>query len=88
MADVHAILGQAIADGAGPVAHLVRELGLGHDLATRIWCLFLHRLPDLAGHVGEHGDLLGAIVDGDADRAAELAAAHVARFEQAIRAAL
>jgi DNA-binding GntR family transcriptional regulator len=58
------------------------------NLATRIWCLFLSRLPDLAGHVGEHGDLLAAIVDGQPDRAAELAAAHVAHFEHAVRAAL
>jgi DNA-binding GntR family transcriptional regulator len=58
------------------------------NLATRIWCLFLSRLPDLAGHVSEHGDLLAAIVDGHADRAAELTAAHVAHFERAIRAAL
>jgi DNA-binding GntR family transcriptional regulator len=58
------------------------------NLATRIWCLFLNRLPDLAGHIGEHNGLLGAIVDADADRAAELAAAHVANFEQAIRTAL
>ncbi len=58
------------------------------NLATRIWCLFLGRLPDLAGHVGEHGDLLAAIVDGQPDRAAELAAAHVAHFEQAVKAAL
>ena len=58
------------------------------NLATRIWCLFLDRLTDLAGHIGEHGDLLRAIIDADADRAAELAAAHVAHFEQAIRAAL
>jgi DNA-binding GntR family transcriptional regulator len=58
------------------------------NLATRIWCLFLNRLTELAGHIGEHGDLLRAIIDADADRAAELAEAHVAHFEQAIRAAL
>jgi DNA-binding GntR family transcriptional regulator len=58
------------------------------NLATRIWCLFLSRLPDLAGHVSEHSALLAAIVDGHADRAAELAAAHVANFEHAIREAL
>lgn len=58
------------------------------NLATRIWCLFLDRLTELAGHIGEHGDLLRAIIDADADRAAGLAAAHVAHFEQAIRAAL
>jgi len=59
-----------------------------NNLATRIWCLFLNRLTELAGHIGEHGDLLRAIIDADTDRAAELAAAHVARFEEAIRAAL
>jgi len=58
------------------------------NLATRIWCLFLSRLPDLAGHVGEHGDLLAAIAGSEADRAAELSAAHVANFQRAIMAAL
>lgn len=58
------------------------------NLAMRIWCLLLSRLPDLAGHVGEHSDLVRAILEGRADRAAELAAAHVAHFERTIRAAL
>jgi DNA-binding GntR family transcriptional regulator len=58
------------------------------NLATRIWCLFADRLPDLAGHVGEHGPLLRAIIDADETKAAELAAGHVAHFEQAIRAAI
>jgi DNA-binding GntR family transcriptional regulator len=55
------------------------------NLATRIWCLFVDRLPGLAGHVGEHGTLLRAVVDGDANMAADLAASHVAGFESAIR---
>ncbi|MER6146057.1 GntR family transcriptional regulator [Streptomyces sparsogenes] len=55
------------------------------NLATRIWCLFLDRLPGLAGHVHEHGPLLRAIIDGDAEKAAALAAGHVAGFEAAIR---
>lgn len=55
------------------------------NLATRIWCLFLDRLPGLAGHVHEHGPLLRAVVDGDAEKAAALAAAHVEGFEAAIR---
>ncbi|MBB5912190.1 DNA-binding GntR family transcriptional regulator [Nocardia transvalensis] len=53
--------------------------------ATRIWCLFLDRLPDVAGHVREHAGLLRAIVSGDADTASSLALAHVTGFEQAIR---
>ena len=53
--------------------------------ATRIWCLFLDRLPDVASHVREHAALLQAIVDGDEDTASALTLEHVAGFEQAIR---
>ncbi|MFJ9543454.1 GntR family transcriptional regulator [Streptomyces sp. NPDC101225] len=56
------------------------------NLATRIWCLFIDRLPDMAGHIGEHGPLIEAIVGGDADRAADLARGHVEGFERAVRA--
>jgi DNA-binding GntR family transcriptional regulator len=58
------------------------------NLATRIWCLFLDRLPGLAGHVGEHSALLRAVIDGDAERAAACATDHVTGFEAAIRAVL
>lgn len=56
--------------------------------ATRIWCLFLDRLPDVASHVREHIELLEAIVAGDEDSAAALTLSHVIGFEQAIRALL
>jgi DNA-binding GntR family transcriptional regulator len=56
--------------------------------ATRIWCLFLDRLPDVASHVREHIGLLDAIVAGDEESAAALTLAHVTGFEQAIRALL
>ncbi|MEV0242686.1 GntR family transcriptional regulator [Streptomyces sp. NPDC050674] len=60
-----------------------------HDnLATRIWCLFLDRLPDMAGHVEEHGPLIEAITAGEPERAARLAHGHVEGFERAIRAAI
>jgi DNA-binding GntR family transcriptional regulator len=58
----------------------------GH--ATRIWCLFLDRLPDVASHVREHIALLEAIIAGDETAAADLTLAHVAGFERAIRALL
>ncbi|GAA3839481.1 hypothetical protein GCM10022403_084710 [Streptomyces coacervatus] len=58
------------------------------NLATRIWCLFVDRLPDMAGHVGEHGPLIEAIVAGDPDKAAQLARGHVDGFERAIRDAI
>lgn len=56
------------------------------DLATRIWCVFIPRLSGVTGHVEEHIPLLIAIIEGDADKAADLALQHVTRFEQAIRA--
>src|SRR5918997_1532849 len=53
------------------------------NLATRIWCLFLDRLPAIAGHVGEHVALLEAIVEGEADKAARLALEHVVGVRRA-----
>jgi DNA-binding GntR family transcriptional regulator len=58
------------------------------NLATRIWCLVLDRLPDLTRHVHEHVDLLRAVIDGDEAKAAELARIHVSGFEHAVREAL
>lgn len=68
--------------------HLEDVLIRYHNLATRIFCLFLGRLPDVAGHIDEHGPLLAAIAAGDADRAAELAREHVTGFEAGIRAVI
>ncbi|MGW2403024.1 GntR family transcriptional regulator [Streptomyces sp. NPDC001739] len=60
-----------------------------HDnLATRIWCLFVERMSDMAGHVEEHGPLIEAIVAGAPDQAAQLARDHVEGFERAIREAI
>lgn len=56
------------------------------NLATRIFCLFLDRLPNVDEHVGEHSGLLRAIAEGNADRADGLAREHVLGFERAIRA--
>jgi DNA-binding GntR family transcriptional regulator len=58
------------------------------NLATRIWCLFIDRLPDIAGHVAEHSPLLRAVIEGDAPRAAELTRGHISHFEESIRAAI
>ncbi len=58
------------------------------NLATRIWCLFIDRIPAIAGHVGEHVALLEAIVEGDAEKAGRLALEHVVGFERAVRAVL
>ncbi len=68
--------------------HLEEDLRKYDNLATRIWCLAIDRLPDVGGHVGEHVDLLRAIVDGDADGAAVLARDHVTGFERLVRSVL
>jgi DNA-binding GntR family transcriptional regulator len=58
------------------------------NLSLRIWYLVLGRLPHLPERVHEHGELLQAVRDGDADGARAIAAEHVARFEEEIRGVL
>jgi DNA-binding GntR family transcriptional regulator len=58
------------------------------NLSLRIWYLVLGRLPHLPERVHEHGELLRAVRDGDAERARAIAAEHVARFEDEIRGVL
>lgn len=68
--------------------HLRDTLIRYDNLATRIWCLLLDRIPAVATHVQEHGPLLRAIVAGDADGAASHARNHVEGFEQQVRTLL
>lgn len=68
--------------------HLEDVLVRYDNLATRIWCLVIDKLPDLREHVGEHVTLLEAIADGDADQAAKLTLDHVTSFEAAVRSVL
>ena len=65
--------------------HLEDVLVRYDNLATRIFCLFLDRLPTVDAHVREHVELLRAIAAGDADRADDLAREHVLGFERTIR---
>jgi DNA-binding GntR family transcriptional regulator len=58
------------------------------NLSLRIWYRAIDRLPHLDSSVYEHRDLLAAIRDGDAERAAELATLHVETFEREIRTVL
>ena len=68
--------------------HLENVLIRYHNLVTRIFCLFLERLPNVCDHVNEHAPMLSAIVAGDADLAAQLALEHVTGFELAVRAVI
>ncbi len=66
--------------------HLEDVLVRYDNLATRIFCLFLDRLPTVARHVGEHTELLRTIAAGDAESAARIALDHVIGFEESVRA--
>jgi DNA-binding GntR family transcriptional regulator len=81
--DVHRLI-----YGATGNQHLEETLVRLDNLATRIWCLVLDRLPTIGDHVQEHVGLLRAIADGLADQAAELALAHTTHFEQSVREVL
>lgn len=69
-------------------AHLEETLMRLDNLATRIWCLVLDRVPTVGGHVHEHVHLLEAIAAGRAEEAAELALEHVTGFERTMRSIL
>lgn len=68
--------------------HLEDVLIRYHNLVTRIFCLFLERLPDVAEHINEHNAILTAILDRDGDTAAELTLLHVNGFEHGVRAVI
>jgi DNA-binding GntR family transcriptional regulator len=68
--------------------HLEDVLTRYDNLAIRIWCLVMNRLPDLAHHVVDHARLLDAVADGDADTAEEMALRHITEFASQIRKVL
>ncbi|GAA1775041.1 GntR family transcriptional regulator [Kocuria aegyptia] len=69
-------------------SHLEDTLTRLDNLATRIWCLVLDRVPTVSGHVHEHVGLLESIAAGNAEEAAELALDHVTSFERTMRSVL
>jgi DNA-binding GntR family transcriptional regulator len=68
--------------------HLEDSLIRYDNLATRIWCLVLDKVPTVAGHISEHVQLLDAVVAGDEELAGRLALEHVTSFEKTIRTVL
>ncbi|TSI15549.1 GntR family transcriptional regulator [Brevibacterium aurantiacum] len=68
--------------------HLMETLVRLDDLATRIWCLVIPRIPDLITHIREHIDLLEAILEGKESAVEAHAAEHVREFDKTLRAAL
>ena len=80
---VHRLIYRAAAN-----AHLEDVLIRYDNLATRIWCMVLEKVPSVSSHIAEHVELLEAVADGDSERAGKLALEHVTSFEQAIRSVL
>lgn len=68
--------------------HLEQTLITYDNLATRIWCMVIERLPNVSSHIDEHVELLRRIADGDAEGSAELAREHVLSFERLVRSVL
>ena len=67
----------------------IEEVLLTYDnLATRIWCMVIDRLPRVDSHIVEHVTLLRAIADGDEERARQVAYDHVMSFEQLVRSVI
>jgi DNA-binding GntR family transcriptional regulator len=80
---VHRLIYRAAAN-----PHLEDALIRYDNLATRIWCLVLDKVPSVRGHITEHVKLLESIADGDAELAGKLALEHVTSFERTIRGVL
>lgn len=65
--------------------HLEEPLVRLVNLATRIWFLVGHRLPDVSAHIHEHVGLLDAILAGEPDHAEQIASDHVRHFDALVR---
>lgn len=68
--------------------HLEEALIRLDNLATRIWCMVLDRLPDIGQHISEHVTLIDLILEGDSEAAAQLAGEHILNFEKTVRSVL
>ena len=63
---------------------LAATAGMYHNLALRMWHVYMDRLVDITTHVEDHRSLLRAILDRDAETAAGIAREHVRRFERSV----
>lgn len=67
---------------------LTDTLDMLYAHSDRLWSLYLRDVGELHQTIGEHREILQALRDGDADRAAELIGAHMRNFDAQIRAAV
>ncbi|MGD9703448.1 MAG: GntR family transcriptional regulator [Acidimicrobiia bacterium] len=67
---------------------LTDTLDMLYAQSDRLWHMYLADVDDMAHAVAEHAEILDALVDGDADRAASLIETHVRAFDEQVRAAV
>jgi DNA-binding GntR family transcriptional regulator len=67
---------------------LTDTLDMLYAHSDRLWSLYLGDMADLHQVIRDHREILGALRDADADRAAALIERHMAEFDAQIRAAV
>lgn len=67
---------------------LTDTLDMLYAQSDRLWHMYLAEVDDMADAVAEHAEILEALIEGDADRAASLVEAHVRAFDEQVRTAV
>lgn len=67
---------------------LTGTLDMLYAQSDRLWHMYLADVDDMAHAVAEHVEILAALQDGDAERAAVLSEAHIRSFDEQIRDAV
>ncbi len=67
---------------------LTDTLDMLYAQSDRLWDMYLAEVDDMADAVAEHAEILEALIEGDADRAASLVEAHVRAFDEQVRTAV
>lgn len=67
---------------------LTDTLDMLYAQSDRLWHMYLAEVDDMGHAVAEHREILDALRDGDSDRAAALAEAHIRSFDDQIRSAV
>jgi DNA-binding GntR family transcriptional regulator len=67
---------------------LTDTLDMLYAQSDRLWHMYLSDVDDMADAVAEHREILGALRDGDGERAAKLTEDHIRSFDAQIRTAV
>ncbi|MGD2177170.1 MAG: GntR family transcriptional regulator [Anaerolineae bacterium] len=67
---------------------MIEILNRLYDLSLRLWYLVLNRFDEVRHSIEQHHEVLGALKDGERDRAEAVVQKHIIEFQQSIKAAL